>query len=63
MKSLDSRDFTRDPPAYLDPHFVLLMRERLRNFQATGNLDWYKRAEDWMPGSRAPSADGDTNNT
>lgn len=58
QQSGDSRDFSKAPPAMLDPLWVLLMRERLRNFQATGDLSWYKKAEDWIPGSRAPSADG-----
>jgi hypothetical protein len=43
----DARDATKEPPAMLDPLWVLDMRRRLRNFQATGDLDWY-------PASRGP---------
>lgn len=62
--SLDSRDYSKEPPAMLDPLWVLLMRERLRNFQATGNLEWYAgKVEDWSPAkTQGPAADGTSNN-
>jgi hypothetical protein len=36
----------------LDPYWVLMMRKRLRDFQATGDLSWYKRDQDWTPAAR-----------
>jgi hypothetical protein len=45
----DARDATKEPPAYLDPRWVLMMRKRLREFQETGRMEWYKRVEDWSP--------------
>jgi hypothetical protein len=50
--TLDARDATPEPPAYLDPLWVLLMRERIRNFQETGKI------EDWYPAKTpGPSAE------
>jgi hypothetical protein len=48
----DQRDATKEPPAMLDPYWVLMMRKRLRDFQATGDLSWYKRDQDWTPAAR-----------
>ena len=42
MQSLDSRDYTPAPPAYLDPLWVIAMRERLADYVRTGNLNWYR---------------------
>lgn len=36
----DSRDFTPNPPAMLDPHWVLTMRRRIQRFRETGIVDW-----------------------
>lgn len=44
----DQRDCTPEPPALLDPWWVLTMRRRLRDFQVTGKM------EDWYPASRGP---------
>jgi hypothetical protein len=53
----DQRDMTAEPPAMLDPYWVILMRKRLREFQATGDLSWYKKSEDWSPAKTpGPSA-------
>lgn len=38
--SLDFRDRTPEPPALLDPYWVLRMRARLRTYQETGSVDW-----------------------
>jgi hypothetical protein len=48
----DQRDATKEPPAYLDPRWVLMMRKRLREFQETGRMEWYKPNQDWVPASR-----------
>jgi hypothetical protein len=45
----DQRDMTAEPPAMLDPYWVILMRKRLRHFQETGEMEWYKGVEDWTP--------------
>jgi hypothetical protein len=45
----DARDATKEPPAYLDPRWILMMRKRLREFQETGRMEWYKGVEDWTP--------------
>lgn len=37
----DGRDATPEPPAYLDPLWVLLMRERLKRYQETGEV-WFR---------------------
>lgn len=48
----DQRDATREPPAYLDPRWILTMRRRLREFQVTGKIeDWYPAK---TPGRFAP---------
>lgn len=50
--SLDQRDFTADPPAYLDPYWVRTMQRRLRSFAVTGEIgDWYPAK---TPGRFAP---------
>jgi len=36
----DSRDATPEPPAYLDPHFILRNRARVQIYLATGELTW-----------------------
>jgi hypothetical protein len=38
----DGRDRTPEPPAYLDPRWVLCMQRRIRNFKDTGDLEWYR---------------------
>lgn len=42
MKSMDSRDYTPEPPAILDPLWVISMRSRLAEYVTTGNLNWYR---------------------
>ena len=44
MISADSRDYTPDPPAYLDPRWVLSMQRRLKAYRDTGRMDWYEEA-------------------
>jgi len=39
----DPRDKTPEPPAYLDPFWVLRMRKRLIEFASTGEIEWYKQ--------------------
>lgn len=41
MNSLDSRDYTKKPAAYLSPIWILRMRLRLREYVLTGRLNWY----------------------
>lgn len=36
----DSRDATPEPPAYLDPHFILRNRARVQIYLATGEITW-----------------------
>jgi hypothetical protein len=36
----DGRDATPEPPAYLDPLWVLKMRRLVRKFAETGILNW-----------------------
>lgn len=36
----DSRDGTPEPPAYLDPHFILRNRARVQIYLATGEITW-----------------------
>jgi hypothetical protein len=36
----DSRDATPEPPAYLDPHFILRNRRRVQIYLATGQITW-----------------------
>ena len=44
----DYRDFTPDPPAILDPLWILKMRQRVKAFISTGDLAWYmERAKKW----------------
>ena len=50
--TLDARDATKEPPAYLDIPWILLMRKRLKEFQETGRMEWYKRDQDWDPAAR-----------
>lgn len=39
--SLDARDATKKPPAYLNPYWVLRMRRRLERFKISGSVDWF----------------------
>jgi hypothetical protein len=39
-RTLDPRDYTKDPPAMLDPESVLRNRERVRIYQTTGRWTW-----------------------
>lgn len=39
-ESGDSRDATPEPPAYLDPHFILRNRARVQRYLATGEFTW-----------------------
>jgi hypothetical protein len=34
--TMDGRDFTQDPPAILDPEWVLMMRARVQHYIQTG---------------------------
>lgn len=58
MTSMDLRDMTPEPPAMLDPWFVLRNRERARIYLATGEWTWPKlppmEVEDWSPAARGP---------
>lgn len=51
--TLDSRDFTKDPPAELDVESVMRMRRMIADAKANGDRDWpygawhVKRA-DWL---------------
>lgn len=38
----DQRDATPEPPAYLDPHFILRNRRRAQQYLATGEWTWPK---------------------
>jgi hypothetical protein len=40
MVSADSRDFTPEPPAYLDPLSVIRMRAMVKDAQANGYRPW-----------------------
>ena len=42
METCDTRDFTKEPPANLDPRWVLSMQRRLKAYRDTGSLDWYE---------------------
>ena len=50
--TLDSRDSTPEPPAYLDPASVLRNRERVRKMLATGEVTWPRpwvvKRKDWV---------------
>ena len=48
-------DQTQEPPAYLNPRWILKMRERLEEYKRTGRMDWF-------PASRGPSAVGALSN-
>jgi len=41
MKSSDSRDYTKEPPAMLDIEWVKRMRERLEYYRKTGVVTWF----------------------
>lgn len=49
-QSLDARDFTKAPPAVLEPEWVLTMRKRLVEFGQTGKAEWYKAKRDKAQG-------------
>lgn len=44
VNSGDSRDGTPEPPAYLDPHFILRNRARVQIYLATGEITWPRAA-------------------
>jgi hypothetical protein len=48
-KTIDPRDLSPEPPAYLDPYWALTMRRRLIEFASTGNLDWYPAPKEKKP--------------
>ena len=45
QETADPRDLTPEPPAMLDPWWVLTMRKRLIEFRRTGVMDWYPASE------------------
>ena len=51
MMTNDSRDFLKDPPAYLDPLWILLMRARLKSAAEAG---WPALKESREAGAIAP---------
>jgi hypothetical protein len=51
--TLDSRDFTKDPPAELDVESVLRMRRMVKDAKANGDRDWpygcrFLKRSDWV---------------
>lgn len=51
MKSADPRDYSKDPPAILDPLWILAMRERMRSALGAG---WPKFAVSRERGADMP---------
>jgi len=53
MRSLDARDFTKDPPAELDVESIRRNRKRTADYLATGIPKWPRPWEhhrgDWVP--------------
>jgi hypothetical protein len=52
-KTMDARDFTKDPPAELDVESIRRNRKRTADYLATGKADWPRPWEhhrgDWLP--------------
>jgi hypothetical protein len=46
-RTLDARDMTKEPPAYLDPWSAWRNQRRSKEFWETGRMTW-PRGKDWI---------------